>query len=210
GIDSFDYWVADENGMLSKATVTVDIFEGSSSGGDGNPDNNNDRIIAGDDTKNKLAGTIEADVINGAGGNDTLIGNAGDDLLQGMDGNDVLKGGNGDDSLEGGEHNDKLRGGAGQDTLDGGAGNDWLKGDNGVDTFIFVDGHGNDTIADFNAANPGEKIDLSAVSGLNDFDQIAMAATQQGRNVLIETGASSWILLQNIDLNALDASDFLF
>lgn len=174
------------------------------------PDPPSQSTITGDDGRNKLAGTIEADVIDGAGGNDTLIGNAGDDLLQGKDGKDILKGGGGNDTLEGGAQNDVLRGGGGNDVLEGGTGDDLLKGGNGVDTFIFADGHGNDTIADFNAGNAGEKIDLSAVSGLSDYADVTAAALQQNSDVLIDTGANSWILLQNVDLSALDASDFLF
>ncbi|WP_299848888.1 matrixin family metalloprotease [uncultured Roseovarius sp.] len=166
--------------------------------------------ITGDDLKNKLAGTVGADVIDGAGGNDTLIGNAGEDILMGRDGKDLLKGGSGNDTLEGGAQNDKLRAGSGDDVLDGGSGNDFLKGGNGADTFIFDDGHGQDTIADFNTGNAAEKIDLSAVSGISTFGDVAGAATQLNGNVRIDTGADSWILLQNVDLHALDASDFLF
>ena len=166
--------------------------------------------ILGDDLKNKISGTADTDVIDGAGGNDTLIGNAGDDLLLGRDGKDLLKGGSGDDTLEGGDQNDKLRAGSGEDVLEGGSGNDFLKGGNNADTFVFADGHGNDTIADFSTANSSEKIDLSDVSGLNGFADVSDASTQQNEDVRIDTSESSWILLKNVDLDALDASDFLF
>ncbi|MBC6437848.1 MAG: calcium-binding protein, partial [Rhodobacteraceae bacterium] len=73
----------------------------------------------------------------------------GDDRLQGGSGNDALWGGRGKDVLWGGSGNDTLDGGSGNDRLVGGRGDDRLTGGAGADTFVFYDGHGNDTITDF-------------------------------------------------------------
>ena len=59
-------------------------------------------------------------------------------------------GGNfGDDKLYGGRGADTLFGDWGDDELDGGKGDDTLEGSRGADTFVFREGDGNDTIADF-------------------------------------------------------------
>jgi Ca2+-binding RTX toxin-like protein len=75
----------------------------------------------------------EANVILGAGGNDTLTGGAlpdsidggvGDDVLNGRFGSDFLLGGDGNDSLIGGEGDDEIVDGKGNDTVDAGSGDD--------------------------------------------------------------------------------------
>ncbi len=74
----------------------------------------------------------------------------------------------GDDLLMGGAGEDTLVGGAGDDTLDGGAGDDRLYGGAGDDTFVFANGFGADTIADFDAADTdgdGRTDDQLDVSG---------------------------------------------
>jgi Ca2+-binding RTX toxin-like protein len=58
--------------------------------------------------------------------------------------------------------NNALSGGAGDDTLAGGAGSDTLTGGTGADHFVFADGGGVDTIADFSTAD-GDKIDLTGI-----------------------------------------------
>lgn len=87
-------------------------------------------IITGDDLDNSLAGTAEADVIHGLGGNDSLFGEAGDDQVFGDAGNDVLSAGTGRDVLSGGAGDDTVFIGIGEggdgDTADGGAGVDHL------------------------------------------------------------------------------------
>jgi Ca2+-binding RTX toxin-like protein len=114
--------------------------------------------------------------LNGTAGNDTLTGGNGDDTLNGNAGNDVLNGGYGDDTLNGNAGNDVLNGGYGEDKLLGGDGNDILIGGLSIDSF--TGGLGNDTFK-FNALAEldyietivdlaiGDKIDLSAIAGLN-------------------------------------------
>lgn len=138
--------------------------------------------MAGDDT---LSGGDGADTLRGGDGNDLLHGDGGNDLLFGNDGADTVYGDAGDDSLDGGSENDLLYGGDGADTLTGGAGNDTLTGGAGADLFSAGDGdlitdfdtaagRGDDdpanndrvdlsafynetTLADWNAANPGQQ-----------------------------------------------------
>lgn len=152
----------------------------------------------------------------GGAGTDGLFGDFGNDTLWGGADNDRIFGGTGNDVLYGDADQDTLWGGAGFDTLVGGAGNDLLEGNFNADTFVFADGHGNDTITDFAADNRFENIDLrgvgaiTALADLNLSSATQGAATQVGGNVLIDTGPGSSILLQGVILADLDATDFIF
>src|SRR5262249_13999029 len=84
---------------------------------------------------------------------ENLTGSAVAGTLTGTSGANVLTGGAGDDSLVGGSGADTLIGGAGADTLAGGASGD---------IFVFADGDGVDTIADFSSASH-DKIDLTRI-----------------------------------------------
>jgi len=157
------------------------------------------------------------DEINGAGGNDIITDSFGNDRLSGGKGNDDItalsgtntidddggapgdsnyfKGGVGRDSITGGAGDDFIDGDAASsmvgasDTLDGDAGDDYLRGGLGADTFIFGEGYGNDTIADFNATWNGnafvldrgsvlrrdftvglDRVEISGFGGLNEAD----------------------------------------
>lgn len=185
-------------------------------------------LLEGDETKNKIVATNDADLVNGLGGNDTLRGEAGDDtlnggdgndkilggvgndILSGQNGNDTLKGNAGADQMNGGEGDDLLKGGRGEDTLNGGTGDDTLFGRGHADTFEFADNHGHDIIKDFAVKNDDEKIDLTGLSGLNDFGDVMSALSQSGGDLVIDTGANSSITLENVDIAHLDANDFLF
>lgn len=86
-------------------------------------------LIAGTDgadgsTSTPLQGTLIADWITGAAGDDVIAGGQGNDILAGNTGFDILRGELGDDVLYGGAGNDVLDGGAGKDVLIGGAGQD--------------------------------------------------------------------------------------
>ncbi len=170
----------------------------------------------GDDTligrggDDKLNGGRDDDRLDGGGGRDNLIGGSGDDTLNGNSGGDKLNGGGGNDKLNGGSSGDNLRGGGGNDTIEGGSGNDWMKGSSGGDIFVFDDGHGHDTISDFNGTSNSEKIDLSGLAGFNSIRDVRDAATQKNGNVLIETSSKSSILLQDVTLSQLGSGDFLF
>ena len=141
---------------------------------------------------------------------DTLIGNGEANILRGENGFDTLRGFGGNDRLFGGNGNDSLIGDAGFDMLTGGAGNDTLTGGVNGDTFIFADGFGKDVITDFEELNNFEKIDLSAVTAITDFaDLAANHLTQAGANAVITAGANT-ITLNGVAIADLDAGDFVF
>ena len=166
--------------------------------------------IIGRDGNDRIAAGGGDDRVEGGNGSDRIGGNRGDDLLFGGNGKDVIRGGYGDDTLNGGSGNDVMRGGSGNDDLEGGTGNDLLTGGRGGDLFIFEDGHGRDRISDFHALSQWEKIDLSGVSGFDNFQDVRDAASMKNGNTVIDTGADSWIQLNNVNLRDLDASDFVF
>ena len=148
-------------------------------------------------------------ILAGAG-NDKLTGNSFTTLLSGAGGNDVILGGSGDNKLYGGDGNDNLRGFAGFDQFFGGNGNDRMQGDFNADTFIFANGFGKDIIADFEALNAAEKIDLSGVTNITSFaDLVANHLTQVGGNAVITDGFNT-ITLNGVAIGDLDATDFIF
>ncbi len=81
-----------------------------------------------------------ADIMYGAGGDDTLQGGSGNDILVGGTGNDTLSGNSDDDVILGGAGNDYLDGGSavGKNLIIGGGGNDQMVGGTGVDVFRFT------------------------------------------------------------------------
>ena len=172
-------------------------------------------ILRGDLGVDRLFGGNGDDLAHGGAGNDGLFGEAGNDTLYGDAGNDRFFGGTGNDQIFGGAGMDTLNGGAGFDTLDGGAGDDLLLGQFNADRFVFADGHGTDTIGDFDALNDFERIDLRGVSTISDLDDLNLsngtmgAALQSGTDVIIITGHNSQILLSNVWLRDLDAFDFI-
>ncbi|GLT10663.1 hypothetical protein GCM10007928_28950 [Sulfitobacter porphyrae] len=173
-----------------------------------------DDLLLGGAGFDRLFGGDGNDMLLGGDTGDALFGQLGNDTLRGEDGDDRFFGGQGNDLIEGGNGNDAMRGGAGFDRLDGGAGNDVLVGLFNADTFVFVDmagGFGNDTINDFDATNPLERIDLSAVHAITDFNDLITHHVQQiGRSVLIDAGDNSSILLLGVSLGDLDGTDFIF
>ncbi|TCL08021.1 Ca2+-binding RTX toxin-like protein [Shimia isoporae] len=183
-------------------------------GGDGKD------VLRGDDGYDTLIGGTGADILHGGNGNDTAFGGQGSDRFWGGNGQDSFAGGNGndkafgqnnDDILEGGNGADSLFGGSGFDTLTGGAGDDLLNGGGNGDTFIFKDGHGDDTITDFNEENDLEKVDLSAISDISDINDLLTnhILSSVGGDVVIDTGTGT-ITLQRVDILKLDADDFIF
>ncbi|SNS75353.1 calcium-binding protein [Tropicimonas sediminicola] len=176
--------------------------------------------ILGDGGEDTLDGGIGADTLKGGVGKDLLRGGDGADALSGNDGNDTVKGGGGNDRLFGNKGADRLQGGNGADEIDGGqsadvlnggSGNDLLTGGRGADDFVFANNHGRDRIADFEARNDREEIDLSAVTRIKDFKDLkANHMKQVGDRVVIDDGANTQIVLLATDLGDLDRQDFLF
>ncbi len=170
-----------------------------------------DDTLLGGNGLDRLFGGDGADEARGGAGRDGLFGGLGNDLLFGDDGNDRFFGGPGNDTLEGGLENDTIFAGAGFDVITGGSGDDLLFGNFNADTFVFADGHGTDVIADFAADNALERVDLSAVSQIfNLFDLFSGHLSQDGENVVIDTGIAQQITLLGVDLTDLDATDFIF
>ena len=194
-------------------------------------------LLNGGDGDDLLDGGHQSDNLYGEDGNDTLIGNLGFDRLFGgrgddqiygggsgdgvfgQEGNDTLWGGEdgdrffggqGNDIIDGGTGNDTIYGGAGFDTVIGGAENDLLFGSFNADTFVFSNGHGQDTIADFDAASGNEVMDFANHSGVNSFSDVMSIAHQSGQDVVLNTGSGSSIRLTRVNLGDLDASDFEF
>lgn len=225
-------------------TPGVDLFYG----GDGNDTlsgaSGNDTLVgdAGEDVLSGgvgddfLEGGTEWDTLSGGVGKDTLLGGAGRDVLRGHGDNDVLNGGTGGDWLYGGDFRDALNGGAdndmlfggqgmdtlrgqdGRDTLDGGSDRDVLYGGAAADTFVFSDGFGLDTIADF-SAHDREVIDLSGVTSITDFDDLLNNHLDFGAPsdiAVIEADISNQITLTGVTLGeigygrAYSEEDFIF
>lgn len=113
---------------------------------------------------------------------DTIRGSAAADFLEGAAGDDVLVGGDGDDVL---------LGDTGADRLTGGAGND---------RFLFSDGDGVDRITDFAA---GDRIEVFGYSGYQSI-------VQDGNHVRITLSGTDAIIIENVQLSAINASNLLF
>ncbi|WP_175484940.1 M10 family metallopeptidase [Jannaschia pohangensis] len=175
----------------------------------------NDTLYGGSGLDRLFAGEGN-DLLFGGVGNDGLFGDAGNDTMNGEDGDDRFFGGSGNDLMFGGAGNDTINGGSGFDTITGGTGDDLMFGRFNADTFVFSNGHGNDTIGDFAAGNQFERIDLSAVSAISDLSDLQIgnpnggAATQVGSDVVIDTGGGNSITLLNVSLADLDATNFIF
>jgi len=157
-----------------------------------------DDLTGGDTTEDVIAGNRGNDTINGGGRDDFLLGNGGEDKLYG---------GTGEDALFGGQGNDMLFGEAGDDRLSGDRGDDLLSGGAGGDTFVFGKKFGSDVITDFTAAD--DTIEFSA-KVFASFAQVQAASSQQGSDVLINAGGGNMVLIENVLLSDLTASDFLF
>ena len=154
----------DENRQGGDAIDIIDLGSGADTAGGGR----NFNIILGGSNADYLKSEGVWDDVFGGSGNDTIVatgyggwlfGGSGDDTITGSDkdglGPEVIFGGSGDDTIDGGGGDDFIIGGAGDDDLTGGA---------GADTFFFWEGHGNDTIRDFNFSE-GDRIHLT------NFDQ---------------------------------------
>ncbi|MCF3641694.1 hypothetical protein LXM94_17110 [Rhizobium sp. TRM95111] len=149
-----------------------------------------------------LVGTA---ALNGTGNGlaNTILGNSNKNILKGAGGGDTLNGGNGKDTI-GGD--------GGKDTITGGGGGDNLSGGAASDLFDFNKAHGKDVITDFRATGKSHDIlDLSDISGIKHFkDLMANHVVEKGSDVIIKTGGSHSIRLEDVDLGDLTNNDFLF
>ncbi|SIS85338.1 Hint domain-containing protein [Phaeovulum vinaykumarii] len=128
-----------------------------------------DAVLYGDAGNDSIWGGYGNDSIYGGDDNDFLNGELGDDLLDGGTGNDLLRADGGNDSLLGGDGTDTLEGGDGADTLEGGTGSDLITIGAGDDLIVFSDGHGADTVSDFDTTmSAGFTADQLDVTGMTD------------------------------------------
>jgi Ca2+-binding RTX toxin-like protein len=159
-------------------------------------------------------------VVNALDGNDTVSaaglsagvvgltvdGGAGNDTITGSDGNDTLIGGDGNDTITGGRGSDVALMGAGNDTFV------WNPGD-GSDT---VEGQGGHDTLQFNGANVGENMDLSAngsrlrltrdvgnvTMDVNGVEQVNVAALGGADTLTVNDLSGTDVTDVNLDLGA--------
>ena len=86
-----------------------------------------------------------------------------------------MTGNGGSDTLVGGTGSDTLRGDGGTDALYANSGGG---GDSVLDTLVFTDGWGTDFVFDFE--HNVDKLDLSAVTGVNTFADLTLTNTPDG------------------------------
>jgi Ca2+-binding RTX toxin-like protein len=98
-----------------------------------------------------------------------------DDLVAGTDNADVLNGDATDDQLCGYDGNDQLSGLAGADQLSGDDGDDILSGGTGDDSYVFNLGDGNDVISDESGSDTiffGDEVATNSVAVFMDGDTL--------------------------------------
>jgi Ca2+-binding RTX toxin-like protein len=91
--------------------------------------------------------------------------------------------------------------------LDGGAGNDLLTGGGGQDTFVVRQGHGSDTITDFQTGLRGDAVALDGF-GFSSFAEVKAAMTQSGKNTVLNLGDGSTLTFQNKSVGSFVADNF--
>lgn len=155
--------------------------------------------------------TVARNAFDGGPGTDTFsLGNAftdgQPDLLFNVHTGTWRVGARGFNTMTGFE---QFNGGAGHDRFIDGVGNQTYDGRSGADRFDFVAGRaGNDVVRGL------EPEDVVALRGfgpaLNSFAEVLNAATQRFDGVLIQTSATSSVLLAGVQIASLVADDFVF
>ncbi len=164
-----------------------------------------DLIMLGQGTHYVDAGGGDDVVVLGHGDDVVKLG-GGNDWLWANGGNDAVRAGGGDDTVLGREGEDTLSGGGGADRLNGGADNDKLRGGNGADVFVFETGTGRDVVRDFETGV--DTIEIAGFAAFQSFGDLTL--TQAGSRVLIDLGNGDEIVLRNLQVGDLSASDFDF
>lgn len=204
-------------GGLGNDRIVGDVGDDTASGGAGSDligGGIGDDFLSGDGGNDWLRGNLGDDELSGGEDDDRLIGGLGDDRLSGDAGNDFVSGGLGDDLVFGGSGDDRVKGGAGEDMVSGGSGDDLMTGGLGLDVFVF-DG-GTDLITDFNriggngSADPEPERIVLDVAGIDSFEDVLTAAVQAGRQAFLDFGEEGALVLNNTDLDDLEAAMFSF
>ena len=197
---------------LDKGNVKLDVVDGKTfySSGDITLGTgiNDVRLIGmasmkatGNDTNNVINGNKGASILDGAGGNDYITGGRGADQIFGGTGNDSVYGGSGADTINGGDGDDFIFGGLGADRLTGGAGGDVITGGTELDTFIFQNGCGRDSVADYSLRSREVLLfDDALWEGrvLNESQVVAQFGRVIAGNVVFDFGAGDVVTLTGI------------
>jgi Ca2+-binding RTX toxin-like protein len=101
-----------------------------------------------------------------------------------------------------------LSGGGGNDTLTGGLASDYLYGNAGADTFVVTTNAQFDAFLDFQVDI--DKVDLTALTDIDDFAELAALAIQHSGNTIFNLGGGNQLFLYQVSLASLDANDFIF
>ena len=172
-----------------------------------------------------LCGTTENIVVNANGGDDTIVAGNGLSTLVTL----TIDGGEGNDTITGGDGADTLLGGNGNDVVSGGRGNDGVQLGDGNDTFVWNPGDGSDTVdggtgsdtLQFNGANIGENITISAsgtravltrdvaaiTMNLNGMETLSVAALGGTDHLVVNDLSGTGVSQVNIDLGVQGAGD---
>ena len=167
--------------------------------------------IGGGSSNDTLTGDDNANVIIGAGGDDTLNGGAGNDTIYGddhlSDSSGTIYGirsygiTDGDDTISGGDGDDTIYGDDGDDIIDGGAGNDTISSGSGSDTIIITSSSNSDTLTDFTDGTDAIGFDNSLNVGNLTF-------VANGNDTQIKNGDNILLTLSGITSSLISASDF--
>ncbi len=187
GSNDVDFIIADDNSNVISTGRDNDWIDGN--GG-------NDRIYAGKGN----------DVVLGGEGNDRIYGGKGHDKLNGDAGNDIIVGGRGNDTIDAGDGHDRVYAGSGSDVISTGAGNDVVYSGWGNDVFVFEEGDGHDTFADFR--NGRDKIDLSDY-GFEDFHALESHIHAGWFRTTIELGDGDAITVKGLSWWNIGENDFI-
>ncbi len=195
--------------LIGNAEFPVDLFPGSAIA---------DAIDLNVPTPEQLVSIIAArdsafpDAVVLFEGDDLLSDSEDSRTLSGNQGNDTLIGNNGDDTLLGGKGDDWLDGGSGNDILSGDGGNDMLTGGSGSDRFDFGEAVDETATSDLVTDYTDGEDRIGLLSGLS-FDRLNLE--QVGSDVRISSTDTSGqfaniaLVLQNVDVAAIDESDFV-
>jgi len=146
-------------------------------------------VIAGTEDADTLQGGDPNEFITGGGGDDDLSGGLGDDTIEGGTGDDIIQGQGGFDVLIGNEGSDLIQGRGGDDTVQGFFGDDWVDGNDGNDFVrggagddVVIGGAGEDAVFGRNGddlviggALPGTPLTDAQLDALRDGDEDAAA-----------------------------------
>mgnify|MGYP002629681965 CR=1 FL=1 len=197
GVDTVNYQDDGYDGAGPAAQgINANLATGIISNGFGGTDSvSNIENIIGSELNDTLVGDDNANSLFARGGDDIIHGGGGNDVLAGWSGNDIINGDDGDDAIIGDADDDTLSGGAGADTYI-------------FNTFSVPDAaFGHDTITDFDVAEDRLNLALFEISNLADFQAIA---SDDGTNTTVKFDGDRSILLQNVTVAQLTASNFIF